>query len=448
MKFKPYPKYKASGVEWLGDVPNEWTVKALKYIGWFKGGAGFPHEDQGVQGQAIPFFKVKHLEGASRTGHISDHEHTISEETANRLGANIFPENTIVFAKVGAALLLGRIRFLGLRSCIDNNMMGFQLLHPDAVPRFIWYSMSRIRFDEIANPGAVPSLNEGQISTQLICFPDRAEQSAIATFLDRETAKIDTLIAKQEKLIDLLKEKRQAVISQAVTKGLDPTVPMKPSGVEWLGDVPEHWKTGALRRVAIRIVVGIAEAATHAYSDVGIPILRATNIRAGKIIGNILRVSAEYSEGRDSKTMQAGDLVTVRTGNAGVTAVIPLELNGSQCFTMLITTLDKYCDSKFYCYYMNSDIARAYFSLEGWGTAQINISVPILQNLPIPIPPIEEQQTIVTYLEKTTDKIDTLIAKAQQAIALQKEHRTALISAAVTGKIDVREASFQIKKAA
>jgi type I restriction enzyme S subunit len=131
-------------------------------------------------------------------------------------------------------------------------------------------------------------------------------------------------------------------------------------------------------------------------------------------------------------------LVTVRTGNAGVTAVIPPEFDGCQCFTMLITTVNAGAVSDYYCYWMNSIAAQCYFSLEGWGTAQVNISVPILKALPIPIPPTSEQNEIVTFLNNEIGKLDTLTAEAQRAIDLLQERRTALISAAVTGQIDVR----------
>jgi restriction endonuclease S subunit len=150
----------------------------------------------------------------------------------------------------------------------------------------------------------------------------------------------------------------------------------KASGVEWLGEVPEHWQHASLTRIASRVVVGIAEAATHAYADDGVPILRSTNIRPGRIVGDILFVKPEFANDRGSKLICAGDLVTVRTGNAGVTAVVPPELDGCQCFTMLITSLNKGYLQKYYCYWMNSLSAQCYFSLEGWGTAQVNISVP------------------------------------------------------------------------
>jgi len=240
-------------------------------------------------------------------------------------------------------------------------------------------------------------------------------------------------------LMELLKEKRQAVISHAVTQGLNPRAPLKPSGIEWLGDVPEHWQHASLTRIASRVVVGIAEAATHAYADVGVPILRSTNIRPGKIIGEILHVEQGFADDRGSKLIEAGDLVTVRTGNAGVTAVVPPDLDGCQCFTMLITTLNKGYLPEYYCYWMNSIPAQCYFSLEGWGTAQVNISVPILKELPVPMPPTPEQEAIVSYLDRETGEFDALAAEAQKAIDLLQERRTALISAAVTGQIDVRK---------
>ncbi len=211
----------------------------------------------------------------------------------------------------------------------------------------------------------------------------------------------------------------------------------KYSGVEWLGEIPNHWTKGTLKRIAERVVVGIAEAATYAYVDEGVPILRATNVRENKIVGDILKVDTEYSEGRESKLIKSGDLITVRTGNAGVTALIPKELDKCQCFTMLITTLVNKVNNNFYCYFINSHLAKSYFSLEGWGTAQINISVPILKELPIVIPPLDEQEKIARFLDYKTKQIDELIAKKETLIEKLDEKRTSLISHAVTKGLDV-----------
>lgn len=437
MTFKPYPKYKVSGVEWLGDVPEGWNVKRLKHISPEQVVGIVVNPSNFVVDEGLPFI----YGGDIQEGKINlDTKRRIDDTGNSRNPKSILRSGDLVTVRVGAP---------GITAVVPPELDGGNCASVMLTRRSVrfdsgWlcYAMNshstRCQVQVVQYGAAQEQFNIGHAVNFIIATPSLRDQNSIANFLDVETAKIDTLIAKQEAMISLLQEKRQAVISHAVTKGLDPSVAMKHSGVEWLGDVPAHWATGALRRIARRVVVGIAEAATHAYCDEGIPILRATNIRSGKIIGNILQVTNEYSGGRDTKTMQTGDLVTVRTGNAGVTAVIPKEFDGAQCFTMLITSLEKHCDSQFYCYFMNSEGAKAYFSLEGWGTAQINISVPILQNLPISIPEHAEQLRIVTFLDSATAKIDALITKAQQAIALQKEHRTALISAAVTGKIDVR----------
>lgn len=210
----------------------------------------------------------------------------------------------------------------------------------------------------------------------------------------------------------------------------------KDSEVEWLGDVPEHWKCGMLNGIAKRVVVGIAEATTHAYAETGTPILRSTNIRAGRIIGDIFYINSDFSNERKSKLIKAGDLVTVRTGNVGVTAIIPKELDKCQCFTMLVTSLTNLASANYYCYWMNSVSAQGYFYLAGWGTAQVNISVPILQALPIPIPPLPEQKTIAHYLDTQTAQSDRKIDLLTQKATLYRNLKQSLINETVTRGLD------------
>jgi type I restriction enzyme, S subunit len=180
----------------------------------------------------------------------------------------------------------------------------------------------------------------------------------------------------------------------------------------------------------------------------GTPILRSTNISAGEIVGDLLFIAPEFASERGSKLIQAGDLITVRTGHAEVAAVVPEGLDGCQCFTMLITTLSGGHDPNFYSYWLNSVGAAYYFSLEAWGSAQPNISVPILKAVPVPIPPKDVQASIVKYLNHATARLDALMHEAQTAVLLLNERRSALISAAVTGKIDVRGLAPQTAEAA
>jgi type I restriction enzyme S subunit len=329
---------------------------------------------------------------------------------------------------------------------VDNLIAstGFAVIRPGQflAPQFAHYVLQSPAFvaDVIARSTGVsyPAINPSELQCIHLTAPLLSEQNLIANFLRKETGKIDALVEEQRRLIDLLQEKRQAVISHAVTRGLDPDAPMKPSGYSLFGNIPKTWRAGKLRRFASRVVVGIAEATTQAYADDGVPILRATNIRPGKIEGELLRIDPKFSGDRESKQLRAGDLVTVRTGYPGVTAVIPKELSGCQCFTMLITSLRNSQSARYQCYFLNSTFARQYFDVEGWGSAQTNISVPILQDCPVPSPSFREQEEIADYLDEKCEITDSLIDEANHAIELFQERRAALISAAVTGQIDVR----------
>ena len=367
-----------------------------------------------------------------------------------------YVETTTEFEGDGTAFQSGDVLFGKLRPYLAKAMLAevpgqavgdFHVLRPTAEVNgsfALYYLLSRdfISVVDGSTYGAkMPRASWEFMSNLPLPLPPLPEQTAIAAFLDRETRKIDALVEEQWRLIELLKEKRQAVISHAVTKGLNPNVKMKPSGVEWLGEVPEHWDVCPLVRVADRVVVGIAEAATHAYLEVGVPILRSTNIRAGSIEGEVLHVDPAYALDRGSKLIRAGDLITVRTGHAGVTAVVPEHLDQCQCFTMLITTLTSTMVPNFFCYWLNSVGAKFYFGIEAWGSAQPNISVPILKETRSPVPPTEEQYEITRFLDRELSRLDVLMIDAEAAIGLLRERRAALISAAVTGKIDARKAT-------
>ena len=205
-KLQPYPAYRPSGVDHLGEIPTHWDVKRLKRIGELQAGAGFPDNEQGDTNQEVPFFKVGDMGTMSNRRCMNEWQHTVSRSTARRLRAFIFPRDTIVFAKVGAALMLNRRRMIVQPSCIDNNMMGF--IPRECDPTWAMYWLNGLDLGELANPGAVPSVNEGQMRGTHVITPPLTEQHAIAAFLDRETAKLDALVAKKERLIELLQEKR------------------------------------------------------------------------------------------------------------------------------------------------------------------------------------------------------------------------------------------------
>jgi type I restriction enzyme S subunit len=433
---------KASGALWLGYIPSNWQVKRLKHLC-----AVFPSnvDKKTYEGQ-LPVKLCNYTDVYYNEEITADLEFMSATATPEqvarfslRSGDSIVTKDSETSDDIAVASYVPKD--------LPGVVCGYHLaivrpwgpIHGRYVKRLFDSKYLKSRFDVAANGLTRVGLSQYALDNVEVPLPPRNEQNQIVAFLERETQQIDALVRQQERLIELLKEKRQAVVSHAVTKGLNPSAPMKPSGIEYLGSLPTHWTRGVLARIARRVVVGIAEATTHAYVEDGIPILRSTNIRPGAIIGEILRIDEAFAQDRGSKLIAVGDLVTVRTGNPGVTVVVPPELGGCHCFTMLVTTLDSGYSPRFFCYWMNSLASQSYFAIEGWGSAQRNISVPILKALPVPIPPRAEQEEIVSYLDEAASKFDALICAAERAVALLIERRAALISSAVTGQIDVRE---------
>jgi type I restriction enzyme S subunit len=445
MSFPRYKAYKDSGVEWLGDLPKHWGFAPLKRMFAVVGGSTPRSDDQSLWGGPIPWVTPADLSSTEEI-YITETARSISEAGLASCGTSVVPRGSIILSTRAP---IGSIAIASMSLCTNQGCKSLVPVEASSNLFFYFLLYSAVRELNMRGKGTTfLELSADELASFRVPVPSAAEQSAIAAFLERETAKIDALVEEQQRLIALLEEKRQAVISHAVTKGLDPHAPMKDSGVEWLGEVPTNWAVGSLNRVADRVVVGIAEAAAHAYAQSGIPILRSTNVRAGQIVGELLFIAPEFAADRGSKLIAAGDLLTVRTGHAGVTTVVPEELDGCQCFTMLITTLSEGHDPHFYCYWLNSAGAVHYFSIEAWGSAQPNISVPILKATPVPIPPKDVQVSIVQFLDQAVAKLDALISEAGSAIALLQERRSALISAAVTGKIDVRGLAPQSAEAA
>lgn len=217
----PNAPMKDSGVEWLGEVPASWKVLRLKQTGAVQGGSGFPHEAQGIEGEALPFYKVADL-GLSIDGiTIGEGQHTISQQMADALRAKVIPAGSILYAKIGAALLLNRRRISVVDCCIDNNMTAFTPDQATLTTRWAWCWLSIIDFGKVVNPGAVPSLSEGDQAVLPILVPPIDEQCTVVSFLDAEIARTDNLTAEAERAIILLKERRAALISAAVTGKID-----------------------------------------------------------------------------------------------------------------------------------------------------------------------------------------------------------------------------------
>jgi type I restriction enzyme S subunit len=282
------------------------------------------------------------------------------------------------------------------------------------------------------------SISYEQFGAIPLPYPVPDEQHAIATFLDHETAKIDALIEKQQRLIELLKEKRQAVISHAVTKGLNPNVPLKDSGVEWLGEVPVHWRIASLGYYAQISTGATPDRSNKNYWNGAIPWIKTGEVKYDEIFEAEECISEEAVTKSSVKLSPPGTVLMAMYGQGvtrGRVAILGVAATYNQACAA-INTSQEIWNKYLICFFM-----AAYHAIrdDGNETSQMNLNADIVGKFKVSIPPLNEQRQIVGYITPKLEKFDSMIDRAETAIALMQERRTALISAAVTGKIDVRD---------
>ncbi len=350
----------------------------------------------------------------------------------------VLPAGTLLYSMYAS---LGKVAVLGIDATINQAILG---LVPDTTRvrgDFLRYWLVSIEqhLPLFSSSNTQDNLNAAKVRSFPVFVPSLDEQRAIASFLDRETAKIDALVAEQERLMALLREKRQAVISHAVTKGLNPDAPMNASGVEWLGEIPAHWSVRRLKTCTPQVTVGIVVEPSKHYADEGVPALRSLNVKSGRIVlDDMVFLSADGHALHRKSTLQAGDLVAVRSGQPGATAVVPPSLDGCNCVDLLIIRKPTLLTSHYLASYLASDVALHQFALGSGGAIQQHFNVSTASELVIVVPPLEEQVLIQAYLDGQCKDFDELIESNASSLNLLTERRAALISAAVTGQIDVR----------
>jgi len=429
MSFPRYPDYKDSGVEWLGEVPGHWNVKRLK--------RNMRLLAEKTDRRDYPV-ALENIEGW--TGRF------IATETEFSGDGIAFEPDDILFGKLRPYLAKAyRAEFSG------EAIGDFHVMRPfkGIDSRFAQYQILNREFIAIVDGSTfgskMPRASWEFVGDMLVTTPPIPEQTQIAAFLDRETAKIDALVAEQRRLMALLKEKRQAVISHAVTQGLNPDAPMKPSGIEWLGDVPEHWDAPYLG-----VLIDTADLGGNyesSESGDGIPLIKMGNLDRGFIKTNKVESLPEEIEYSKSFILNHGDFL-FNTRNSldlvGKVAIwrneIPLAIYNSNILRISFKK-QKVGPTEYMSYFFNSDLGLSQLRLVAKGTTSVAaIYYKDLTTIRVLLPPIIVQHSIVDYLNDACAKLDTLTTEAQRAIDLLQERRTALFSAAVTGQIDVRGA--------
>lgn len=454
MTIPAYPAYKDSGVQWVGRIPRHWDVLPFKtFVARIASGTSVNAEDRPASPDERGVLKTSCV----YTGVFNpDENKAILRHEYDRASCSL-QAGALIVSRMNTPELIGSAGLVVQdRPNIFLPDRLWQVTLKGCSAQFAYYwtrsSTYRAMIEAVCDGTSSSMKNLSQSSFLTIPFlrPPIGDQTAIAAFLDRETAKIDALVAEQERLIALLQEKRQAVISQAVTKGLNPEVPMKDSGVEWLGKVPDHWEARKLSSIISKITNGYVGPTRDILVDAGVPYLQSLHIKSNKItFGEDYFVTAEWSQQHAKSILMAGDVLVVQTGDIGQAAVVTPEYEGCNCHALIvISPVASALSGPWLAWVFNSDYGRQTLLSIQTGALHPHLNCGDVRDLYIPMPPLSEQGAIVQFVSDKTTQFDELIGEAAIGIALLKERRSALISAAVTGKIDVRSLSSMEEVAA
>lgn len=424
---KAYETYKDSGVEWIGKIPENWKSVSLKWISNITKGRK-PKVDYDESGEnLLPYLSMEFLR----------------DKTSNPTYASI-DEKGLVFVDDGDILILwdgsnaGEI-VKAKKGALSSTMAKIDITDSDFESTYLNYllQLGEKHIQENTIGMGIPHVSGDVLKGLKMLLPPKQEQTQIAAYLDYHTQLIDTLISKKETLIQKLQEQRQAIINEAVTKGLNKNVALKDSGIEWLGDIPEHWEVVKLKFLG-ESITGI----TYSPNDVfekGTLVLRSSNIQNGKLdLQDTVYVNKKIS---DKYISQKGDiLLCSRNGSRnliGKNIILDEQVENETWGAFMTVYRSNYND--FIYYFFNSDIFSALSSL--FLSSTINqLTIGVLNNMQIAFPKEQkEREQIVHYLKQETEEVNSTIDKIQTSIQKLKEYRQSLISEAVTGKIDVRD---------
>jgi type I restriction enzyme S subunit len=443
-RFRPYPKYKDSGIEWLGEIPVHWEIKRLKRLFLVVNGSTPQSGVAAYWNGDIPWATPEDL-GELQGSVIQNTRRYITEAGYRSCGTTLVPAGSLVLSTRAP---IGHLAIGGLELCTNQGCRSL-VFRRELSHKFFHFELlaARSELESWGQGSTFKELAKSKLEDMHIVEPPETEQRAIAVFLDRETEKIDALIAKKERLIELLQKKRTALITQAVTKGRDPNVPMKDSGVEWLGEIPAHWEVLRLKHL-LKARKGAIKTGPFGSQ------LQSFEMLAGeiKVYNQRSVLDRDFSVGEnyislhkfaELRSFEAypGDLLITTRGTIGKCAVLPAKSERGILHPCLmrvqvdqVRALNRYLEILI----QDSGIVLKQLQLMSNATTIDVIYSDSLKEVWNAIPPFREQGEIADFLDIETAKIDDLVAKIQGAIDRLHEYRTAFISAAVTGKIDVR----------
>ncbi len=440
MSFRAYPHYQESGVPWLGQTPSSWQVKGFRHL--------FRESTEKITDEVVgPMLSVSGYRGVEVKEYDDENRRRLDGELIGyrivRPGQLVVNTMWLNYAGLGISLHEGHVSpAYRAYDMMDGRQLDRRFAHH--LLRSAIYVQGYTQLLTGVRPNSL-QMSRDDLMGFPVLLPPLPEQTAIATFLDRETGKIDALVEEQKRLIELLKEKRQAVISHAVTKGLNSDAPMKASGIEWLGEVPEHWEVVPLRRVLSKIEQGWSPLSEERSPDEGEwAVMKTSAVKGGNFDPAMIKAISGEVQPEPRYAVRDGDLLMIRgngsrelVGGAAYVAIAP-----DRCMLpdllYRLAYMPERADGKYLSYTLGSRGLRHQIELAARGIDILKIAQPSIAELQVAVPPRHEQVAIVRALDARVHQLDALTNEAQRAIDLLQERRAALISAAVTGKIDVR----------
>jgi len=439
---KPYPKYSDSGIQWLGKMPSHWQTEKLKYLAKVNNSNVDKKTIEGELPVRLCNYTDVYYSNYIHPG-LSFMNATATKDELKKFRLH---EGDILITKDSESWDDIAIPAYVIESSEDM-VCGYHLshIHPETeriAGKYLFYSFMsddiRVQFEISATGITRYGVPKYSIDNGLFLLPPIPEQKQIAKYLDHKTAQIDSLIEKKKRLIELLKEERTAVINQAVTKGLNPNVPMKDSGIEWLGEIPSHWK---VKRLKYEAKVNRETLPETTKPDYEIEYIDIGNVTLGKIVDSPKLLTFENAPSRARRVVKKGDTIlsTVRTYLKAITYIDMEKDNLIASTGFAVITPGNNLNPKYLSYLMTSEKIIDTICSLSTGVSYPAVNSTDVGNLFIWYPQLNEQDSIVKYIEKETAHIDSILSETEKEIELLQEYRTALISEVVTGKIDVRE---------
>ncbi|HBH7067599.1 TPA: restriction endonuclease subunit S [Enterobacter cloacae] len=437
-KYKAYPEYKTTGLGWLTEIPDHWEVKKLKYLGQAIIGLTYSPDDVVDEGEGTLVLRSSNVQN----GKLEFLDNVYVRKSIP-LHLKVKEGDILICARNGSRALIGKNAKI-TKDAEGMTFGAFMSIFRSRYNNYLSHVFASALFEYQSGSFLTATINQlttSNLNSFEIPLPPQTEQDRIVNFLDHETTKIENLIEKQQQLIELLKEKRQAVISHAVTKGLNPDVPMKDSGVEWLGDVPAHWDICLLKFKCSAITDG-----AHISPDTNEGehyFVSIKDIKKGIIDFNNSLLTSSVSYKYLIKTgckPFSGDILFSKDGTIGQTAIVPDDVDFVVASSLIIIRADKEKTlPAFMDLLLQSSLVKEQVESFVKGAALRRLSIQNLEKVFGIFPTLSEQQIISDYIYAQLNRLDVLESKAVVQIQLLEERRTALISAGVTGKIDVRD---------